>query len=184
MRSFTSRTSASVRFALPVPAWSSPVVVSHGRAENRTDRLRVSSFYVWPEPVERVAALLRSAGVHGRLEELPVDFDEPPGPAFRAVGFECDGRALVALVPAERSIDDDKLAAAAKCGTLRPLPAPDFPFRRTRVFLDRSALATPIAWLEAGSPRYYLGLAPGQLTRLTRARTADLLLENPIEGGS
>jgi prolyl-tRNA editing enzyme YbaK/EbsC (Cys-tRNA(Pro) deacylase) len=139
---------------------------------------------VWPEPVERIATLLRSAGVHGRVEELPAGVDEPPGPAFRAAGFECDGRALVALVPAERSIDDDKLAVAAKCGTLRPSPAPDFPFRRTRVFVDRSALTTPIVWLEAGSPRYYLGLAPGQLTRVTRARTADLLLENPIEGGS
>lgn len=139
---------------------------------------------MWPEPVERIAALLRSAGVQGRLEELPAGVDEPPGPTFLAEGFECDGRPLVALVPAERSIDDDKLAVAAKCGTLRPAPVPHFPFRRTRVFLDRSALTTPIVWLEAGSSRYYLGLAPGPLTRLTRARTADLVLENPIEGGS
>jgi prolyl-tRNA editing enzyme YbaK/EbsC (Cys-tRNA(Pro) deacylase) len=139
---------------------------------------------VWPEPVERVAALLRSAGAHGRLEELPVDVDEPPGPAFRAAGFECDGRALVVLVPAARAIDRDKLAAAAKCTVLRPAPVSDFPFRRTRVFLDRSALSTPTVWLEAGSPRYYLGLSPGQLTHLTGAQTADLLLENPIEGGS
>jgi prolyl-tRNA editing enzyme YbaK/EbsC (Cys-tRNA(Pro) deacylase) len=146
--------------------------------------LRVSSFYVWPEPVERVAALLRSAGVQGRLEELPADVDEPPGPAFRAAGFECDGRALVVLVPAARAIDRDKLAAAAKCTVLRPAPVPGFPFRRTRVYLDRSALSTPAVWLEAGSPRHYLGLAPGQLTHLTRAQTADLLLEDSIEGGS
>jgi prolyl-tRNA editing enzyme YbaK/EbsC (Cys-tRNA(Pro) deacylase) len=146
--------------------------------------LRVSYFDVWPEPVERVAALLRSAGVHGRLEELPVDVDEPPGPAFRAAGFECDRRALVALVPVARAIDRDKLAEAAKCTLLRPAPVPDFPFRRTRVFLDRSALSTPTVWLEAGSARYYLGLAPGQLTHLTRAQTADLLLEDQIGGGS
>lgn len=139
---------------------------------------------MWPEPVERIATLLRSAGVQGRLEELPVGVDEPPGPAFRTEGFECDGRTLVALVPAERTLDQDKLAAAGECGTLRPSPAPDFPFRRTRVLLDRSALTTPVVWLEAGSPRYYLGLAPGQLTRLLRARTADLLLEDSIEGGS
>jgi prolyl-tRNA editing enzyme YbaK/EbsC (Cys-tRNA(Pro) deacylase) len=133
---------------------------------------------VWPEPVERIATLLRSAGVQGRLEELPADADEPPGPAFRAAGFECDGRALVALVPAERAIDRDKLAAAAKCTTLRPAPLPDFPYRRTRVFVDRTALSTPVVWLEAGSPRYYLGLAPGQLMHLTRAQTPDLLLED------
>jgi len=139
---------------------------------------------VWPDPVERIAALLRSAGVQGQLEELPPDVDEPPGPAFRAAGFECDGRGLVALVPDARAIDRDKLAAAAKCGTLRPAPVPEFPFRRSRVFLDRSALSTPIVWLEAGAPRYFLGLAPGQLTRLTRSRTADLMLEDPIEGGS
>ena len=139
---------------------------------------------MWPEPVERIATLLRSAGVQGRLEELPAGVDEPPGPAFSAVGFECDGRVLVALVPTEHSIDGDKLAVAAKCGTLRPSLASNFTCRRTRVFLDRSALTTPIVWLEAGSSRYYLGLAPGPLTRLTRARTADLVLENPIEGGS
>ena len=139
---------------------------------------------MWPEPVERVAALLRSAGVQGRLEELHVDVDEPPGPAFRTAGFECDGRALVALVPSARAIDRDKLAAAAKCTALRPAPVPDFPFRRTRVFLDRSALSTPTVWLEAGSPRHYLGLAPGQLTHLTHAQTADLLLEDQIGQGA
>jgi prolyl-tRNA editing enzyme YbaK/EbsC (Cys-tRNA(Pro) deacylase) len=140
--------------------------------------LRTIVFVVWPEPVERIAGLLRSSGVQGRLEELPAGVDEPPGPAFRAAGFECNGRALVALVPAGRAIDRDKLAAAAKCTTLRPAPFPDFPYRRTRVFLDRSALSTAVVWLEAGSPRYYLGLAPSHLTRLIRAKTADLLLED------
>jgi prolyl-tRNA editing enzyme YbaK/EbsC (Cys-tRNA(Pro) deacylase) len=139
---------------------------------------------VWPDPVERIATLLRSAGVQGRLEELPAGVEEPPGPAFRVAGFECDRRVLVTLVPGDRAIDRDKLAAVAKCTTLRPAPVPDFPFRRTRVFVDRSALSTPVVWLEAGSPRYYLRLAPGQLTQLTRAQTADLLLEDPIEGGS
>lgn len=141
---------------------------------------------MWPEPVERIARLLRSAGTQGRLEELPADVDEPPRPAFRAVGFECNGRTLVALVPAARAIDRDKLAAAAKCSTLRPAGVSPFPFRRTRVFLDLSALSLPEVWLEAGSPRYYVGLAPGQLTRLTRAQTADLVIEDKkgeVHGG-
>ncbi len=133
---------------------------------------------MWPEPVERIAALLRDAGVQGRLEELPKDADSAPGPAVRAAGFECDGRALVVLVPADRAIDRDKLAVAADCVTLRPAPLPAFPFQPARVFLDRSALTMGEVWLEAGTPRHVLGLAPGQLVRLTRSETADLLLED------
>jgi len=139
---------------------------------------------MWPEPIERIAALLRTTGVQGKLEELPAGVDVPPGPAFRAVGFECDGRGLVALVPADRDVDRDKLAAAARCTSLRPGPCPEFPFEPARVFLDRSALTGGMVWLEAGSPRHVLGLAPSQLLRVTRSQTADLLLEDQIGGGS
>jgi prolyl-tRNA editing enzyme YbaK/EbsC (Cys-tRNA(Pro) deacylase) len=133
---------------------------------------------VWPEPVERIAAFLRETGGEGQLEELPAGVDEPPGPALRAAGFECDGRTLVALVPAERALDRDKLAAAARCRTLRPAPFPAFPFQSARVFLDVSILAGHTVWLEAGSPRHVVGLAPAQLVRLTRGETADLVLED------
>lgn len=129
----------------------------------------------WPESVERIAVLLRTAGVQGRLEELAKDADSPPGPAVRAAGFECDGRSLVVLVPGDRVIDRDKLAVAAGCVALRPAPFPSFPFQTARVFLDRLALSMPEVWLEAGSPRHVLGLAPGRLVHLTRAQTADLL---------
>ena len=30
---------------------------------------------------------------------MPAGVDEPPGPALRTLGFECDGRGLVVLVP-------------------------------------------------------------------------------------
>ncbi len=136
----------------------------------------------WPEPVEQIAAFLRSAGVEGRIEELPAGVDEPPGIALRAAGFECEGRTLVALVPAERAIDRDKLATAAGCSALRPTPFPAFPFQSARVFLERSVLSTGIVWLEAGSPRHVLGLNPSQLVRLTSSETADL--EGHFEGGS
>jgi hypothetical protein len=132
---------------------------------------------VWPDPVERVAAFLRAVGVAGQLEELPADADSPPGPGLRIAGFECDGRSLVALVPDERAIDRDKLATAAGCSTLRPGPVPEFPFERARVLLDRVLLSTETVWLEAGAPRYVLGLTPSDLARVTRADTADLLLE-------
>jgi prolyl-tRNA editing enzyme YbaK/EbsC (Cys-tRNA(Pro) deacylase) len=132
---------------------------------------------MWPEPVERIAAFLRASGTAGRLEELPSDADAAPGPAIRAAGFECDGRGLVVLVPEERAIDRDKVAAAAGCGTLRPAPAPEFPFHRARVLLDRTLVSTEAVWLEVGTERYVVGLSPGELARLTRAETADLLLE-------
>jgi prolyl-tRNA editing enzyme YbaK/EbsC (Cys-tRNA(Pro) deacylase) len=138
----------------------------------------------WPEPVEQIAAFLRSAGTEGRIEELPAGVDEPPGIALRAAGFECAGRMLVTLVPAHRAIDRDKLAGAAGCSTLRPAPFPAFPFQSARVFMERSVLSTGIVWLKAGSPRHVLGLNPGQLIRLTRSETADLVQEGHFEGGS
>jgi prolyl-tRNA editing enzyme YbaK/EbsC (Cys-tRNA(Pro) deacylase) len=133
---------------------------------------------MWPEPVERIAALLRAAGVPGQIEELPGDVDDPPGAAFRAAGFECDGRSLVVLVPTDRSIDRDKLAGVARCAALRPAPVPPFPFQPARVLIDRTALTAGTLWLEAGSPRHFLGVSPGQLARVTRSEAADLLLED------
>ena len=54
---------------------------------------------------------------------------------------------------------------------------PSFPFQSARVFLELSVLTTATVWLEAGSPRHVLGLNPGQLVRLTRSETVDLVLE-------
>jgi len=133
---------------------------------------------VWPEPVERIAEILRKGGVQGRLEELLAGSEPPPGAALRAEGFECDGRPLVALIPAGRAVDRAKLARIAGCGTLRAARAPDFPFQPARVLIDRSALVLGTLWLDAGSPRHVLGLAPSQLARLTRSETADLLTED------
>jgi prolyl-tRNA editing enzyme YbaK/EbsC (Cys-tRNA(Pro) deacylase) len=120
---------------------------------------------------------VRAAGAQGCIEELPAGVDTPPGPALRAAGFECNGRSLVVLVPSDRAVDRDKLAAAARCSTLRPAPLPSFPFQPARVVLDHSVLGASTVWLEAGSPRHVLGLAPSQLVRLTRSETADVLLE-------
>jgi prolyl-tRNA editing enzyme YbaK/EbsC (Cys-tRNA(Pro) deacylase) len=133
---------------------------------------------MWPEPVERIAAVLRDAGAHARLEELAPDIDTPPGPSLRAVGFECDRRSVVVLVPADRAVDRDKLSKAAQCVNLRPAPFPPFPYRGARVLFDRSALSVRTVWLEAGSPRHVLGISPSQLARLTNAETADLLIED------
>jgi hypothetical protein len=132
---------------------------------------------VWPEAVEGIAAFLRSAAVEGRLEELLPGAGPPAGQMLRVDGFEADGAAVVALVPADRGVDLRKLATATKCSEVRPAPADGFPFEGARVFIDQSAISSESVWLEAGSPRHLLGLSPAQLTRLTNAETADLLRE-------
>ena len=126
---------------------------------------------IWPEPVERIASFLRDSQAQGRIEELPPGVDTPPGPAARAAGFECDGRMLVALVPADRAIEQARLARSCSCSNLRPAASPPFPFQGASVFVDRSLLTLGTVWLEAGSPRHFIGLAPSQLLRLTRAET-------------
>jgi len=132
---------------------------------------------VWPEAVERIAAFLRVAGVEGRLEELLPGAGPPAGQKLSAKGFDGDGAAMVAIVPAGRSVDERKLAAAAGCDEVQPTPAAVFPFEEARVFMDQSILSLDSVWLEAGSPRHILGLTPVQLVRVTNAETADLLRE-------
>jgi prolyl-tRNA editing enzyme YbaK/EbsC (Cys-tRNA(Pro) deacylase) len=133
---------------------------------------------MWPEPVERIAAFLRGSEAIGRLEELPPGTDTPPGPAARADAFDCDGRTVVVLVPADRAIDEQRLVRRAGCRSLRPSEVQTFPFQGTLVFVDRSLLSQRTVWLEAGSPRHVLGLAPSQLLRLTRAETGAFAVES------
>ncbi|TML18433.1 MAG: hypothetical protein E6G32_14770 [Actinobacteria bacterium] len=67
--------------------------------------------------------MFRAAGVEARLEELPEGEDEFPGLGVRADAFDCDGRRVVALVPADRDTDLRKLG----CARTRAVRAPDFP---------------------------------------------------------
>jgi prolyl-tRNA editing enzyme YbaK/EbsC (Cys-tRNA(Pro) deacylase) len=92
-------------------------------------------------------------------------------------GFDAEGAAVVALVPADRAVDPRKVAAATNSSEARPAPTAGFPFEGARVFMDQSALSFESVWLEAGSPRHLLGLSPAQLIRVTNAETADLLRE-------
>jgi prolyl-tRNA editing enzyme YbaK/EbsC (Cys-tRNA(Pro) deacylase) len=133
---------------------------------------------MWPEPVERIASFLRESEAHGRLEELPAGVDTPPGPTVRAESYDCDGRAVVALVPDDAEVDRSRLARRAGCNELRPGRAQTFPFPGARVIVERSLLPLRVAWLEAGSPRHVLGLSPSQIVRLTRAETGNFLLSD------
>ncbi len=157
-----------------------------------------------PEPVASVSRFLEQRGVEARLQEFrrgtPTAED-----AARAVGCEldqivksllffCDDAAVLALVPGSRRADPGKVAAAAGAGTARIAP-PDavrtstgfqvggvapfpLPAAVERVLADRSLLAWTIVWAGAGSDRHMLGLAPGELVRLTRARTVDLCVDS------
>jgi prolyl-tRNA editing enzyme YbaK/EbsC (Cys-tRNA(Pro) deacylase) len=152
----------------------------------------------WPEPVESVAAYLRDAGAEARLEEF-----ETPTPtaedAAQAVGcslgqivkslvFDCDGRAVVVLIPGDKRASSRKVRAAAGCrrariagaeyveqatgfepGAVAPFPLP----RVSQILIDRSLLRHSTVWVGAGSPRHVAALSPPELMRVARAEAVD-----------
>ena len=139
--------------------------------------------FVWPEAVERVATFLRTSGVEGQLEELLAGAQAPPGLRLATTALECEKRLVVALIPAGRRLDRRKLARAAACSELVTTRRPEFPFSGATVLLEQTVVTEPTLWLEAGTSRHVLGLAPAQLTRLTRAVAADLIVESQKGGG-
>jgi prolyl-tRNA editing enzyme YbaK/EbsC (Cys-tRNA(Pro) deacylase) len=152
----------------------------------------------WPDEVERVAAVLRAAAVEARVEEFRAGTPTAED-AARAVGcelgqivkslvFECDGQALVVMVPGDRRADRAKIGAAAGCakakiagpgrvveatgfepGAVAPFPLPQV----GRVFIDRSLLQHRIVWIGAGSHSHMAAVAPPDLVRLARAEPMD-----------
>jgi hypothetical protein len=126
---------------------------------------------MWPPAVEEVAAVFRAEGVEARLEELPEDEDEFPGPGAEAVAFDCESGAVVLLVPAGATVDRRRVP----CAYPREIDPPPFPFRGASVHVDRTLLTEPVVWIEAGSSRHVASLAPADLLKLTRARSADLV---------
>src|SRR5947199_2645727 len=83
----------------------------------------------WPEPVERVAAVLRAAAVDARIEEF-ADGTPTARDAAKAVGadlgqivkslvFVCDGAYVLALVPGDRRADEAAIAEAVSASEVR-----------------------------------------------------------------
>ena len=127
----------------------------------------------WPEPVERVAAVLRDSGIDARVEEFH-EGTPTARAAAKAVGaglnqivksllFICDGRPTLALVPGDRRADETKVAAA-------PFPAPAV----NQVLIQPELLAHEQVWIGAGSERHMVGISPVDLVRVTSARAGDL----------
>jgi prolyl-tRNA editing enzyme YbaK/EbsC (Cys-tRNA(Pro) deacylase) len=160
---------------------------------------RVSPVRAWPEPVERVAAVLRERGVDARLEEFS-EGTHTAREAARAVGcepaqivkslvFVCDGLPVLALLPGDRRADPNKVAAAAGAryarsasadevvaatgfepGAVAPFPAPQI----RAVYLDRLLLRHDTVWAGAGSSNHIMGISPLDVARITQAVPADL----------
>ena len=153
----------------------------------------------WPEPVARVAEVLKRAGIDARLEEFP-EGTPTAGAAAKAVGssraqivkslvFVCDGRPVLALVPGDRRADETKVAEAAGAryarvarpdevlaatgfepGGVAPFPAPGV----SQVLMSGELLGHDRVWIGAGSERHMAGLAPADLLQLAQARAADI----------
>ena len=153
----------------------------------------------WPEAVERVSAALREAGAEARLEEF-AEGTPTAEDAARAAGcelsqivkslvFDCDGRAVLVLVPGDRRADTAKVATvtgAAKAkvaGAALVEEATGFPpggvspfgLRNvSRVLVDRRLLAEPLLWVGAGTERHMAGVPATELLRVSRGEPADV----------
>jgi prolyl-tRNA editing enzyme YbaK/EbsC (Cys-tRNA(Pro) deacylase) len=152
----------------------------------------------WPDPVERVAAYLRQAGVEARLEELESGTATaadaaraagcPLGQIVKSIVVVCDGQVVLAMVPGDRRADLDKVARAAGAaeariasagevraatgfdpGAVAPFPLP----KVDRVLIDHNLLAHDSVWIGAGSESHIAALRPGDLVRLSRAQPMD-----------
>jgi prolyl-tRNA editing enzyme YbaK/EbsC (Cys-tRNA(Pro) deacylase) len=148
----------------------------------------------WPEPVERVSAVLRSAAVDARLEEFPAG-TRTANDAAAAIGCElsqivktvvlvCDGAYVLALVPGDRRADEALVADALSAVEVRiarpeevlratgfePGAVAPFPVRAVaHTLMDKDFFSHPLVWIGAGSPAHMAALPPGELQRLTRA---------------
>jgi Cys-tRNA(Pro)/Cys-tRNA(Cys) deacylase len=154
----------------------------------------------WPEPVERVAEVLRRAGIEARIEEFRQGTPTAEaaahaagcalGQIVKSLVFEAGGRFVVAMVPGDRRADRQKVALAAgakrarvasaeevedatgfKPGAVAPFPLPGV----DRVLIDRLLLTQELVWTGAGSEQHLAAIAPADLVRLTRAEAADLV---------
>ena len=153
----------------------------------------------WPDPVERVSAVLRTAAVEARIEEF-TDGTPTARDAAKAVGcdlaqivkslvFVCDGAFVLALVPGDRRADEAAVGAAVSAQLVRvarpdevvhatgfePGAVAPFPQRAvTQTLMDRSFFVHDVLWIGAGSPAHMASIAPAELLRLSGARTVDV----------
>jgi Cys-tRNA(Pro) deacylase len=150
-----------------------------------------------------VSSALRQAGAEARLEEFASGTPTAED-AARAVGceldqivkslvFDCDGHAVLAMVPGDRRADRAKVAAAVGASRARvasaelveaatgypPGGVAPFALRAVeRVLIDRRLLSGGALWVGAGSERHMAGLSVAELLRLTRAQQVDITTDD------
>jgi prolyl-tRNA editing enzyme YbaK/EbsC (Cys-tRNA(Pro) deacylase) len=153
----------------------------------------------WPEPVERVATVLRGAAVDARIEEFS-EGAATARDAARLIGcelsqivkslvFVCDGSFVLALVPGDQRANEPAIGAATGATDVRVANAEEvmfatgfapggvapFPLRAvTRTLIDTSFIQHQVVWMGAGTSEYMASIAPQVLQRLTRAAAVDL----------
>jgi prolyl-tRNA editing enzyme YbaK/EbsC (Cys-tRNA(Pro) deacylase) len=153
----------------------------------------------WPEPVERVSAVLRAAAIDARIEQFdegtPTARDAAKAVAcelsqiVKTLVFVCDGAFVLALVPGDRRADERAVATAAGASVARVAKADEVvqatgfepdgvaPFPQLQVsqtFIDSSFFAHGVVWIGAGTPHHMASLPPVELARLAGARTFEL----------
>ncbi|HEY7398041.1 MAG TPA: YbaK/EbsC family protein [Gaiellaceae bacterium] len=154
----------------------------------------------WPEPVERVAAVIRGAAVDARIEQF-AEGAATARDAARVIGcelsqivkslvFVCDGAFALALVPGDQRANEAAIAAATGAESVRVATADEvmfatgfapggvapFPLRAvTRTLMDGSFLQHQVVWIGAGTEEYMASIAPHELQRLTSAAAVDLI---------
>jgi prolyl-tRNA editing enzyme YbaK/EbsC (Cys-tRNA(Pro) deacylase) len=153
----------------------------------------------WPEPVQRVTAVLRAAAVDSNVQEFPegtltaqdaaTAIGCDLGQIVKSIVFSCEGSYILALVPGDRRADEAKVAAAAGviqvkiCSAgevvaatgFEPGAVAPFPQRAIwRAFIERTVFQHKQVWIGAGSATHMAALAPADLQRLARANQADL----------
>ncbi len=154
----------------------------------------------WPEPVQRVSAVLRAAAVDARLEEFGDGTSTARG-AAKAIGcdlsqivkslvFVCDGAYVLALVPGDRRAHEGAIAAAVGAQEARIATADEvmqatgfepggvapFPQRAvSRALMERGLLGHEVVWIGAGSTSHMAGLPPAELQRLAGAAAGDIV---------
>jgi prolyl-tRNA editing enzyme YbaK/EbsC (Cys-tRNA(Pro) deacylase) len=153
----------------------------------------------WPEPVQRVSAVLRDAAVDARIEEFS-EGTPTAREAAQAIGCElaqivksvvlvCDGAYVLALVPGDRRADESAVRTEVGATEVRvarpeevvhatgfePGAVAPFPQRAiTQTLIDRSFFAYDEVWIGAGTSSHMASLRPAELVKLSGARSVEL----------
>jgi Cys-tRNA(Pro)/Cys-tRNA(Cys) deacylase len=154
----------------------------------------------WPEPVERVAAFVRHAGIEATIEEFEQTtataeaaaerLGVTSGDIVKTIVLLCDREPVAVLVPGDRRVSLAKVGGHLASARVRvaggaqvsrltgfdPGAVAPFPLSRIeRVLIDPSLLTQERVWAGAGSPTHLVALHPADLVSLADAEPVDVV---------